>query len=152
MLFSSHINASFLWLVDSITDASCWFLTSTTGSISKKLSTCCCLIWASQVSHTYTKTYIYIVILCLSLVNLSNLFSCHHLMFCPVCVYSNHRAPGVGVCYIWQWVEQCLCCGCRRPEDQSLLCRGRSVPPELEVRLRTTFYEYVFEIINLSGL
>lgn len=53
-----------------------------------------------------------------------------------VCVYvcSNHRAPGVCVCYIWQWVEQCLCRGCRRPEDQSLLCRGRGVPPELKVK------------------
>lgn len=39
-----------------------------------------------------------------------------------LCVHSYHCAPGVGVCDIWQWPEQCLCCGCGRPEDQSVLC------------------------------
>lgn len=42
-----------MFLAASITDASCWFLTSTTDSTSKKLSTCCCLIWASQVLCSY---------------------------------------------------------------------------------------------------
>lgn len=58
-----------------------------------------------------------------------------------MCVCSNHRAPGVSVCYIWQWVKQCLCGGCWRSEDQYLLCGGRSVPSELEVSLsRTTTF------------
>lgn len=39
------------FLLTSITDASCWFQISTTDSMSRKLSTCCCLIWASQVFH-----------------------------------------------------------------------------------------------------
>lgn len=47
--------------------------------------------------------------------------------------HSNHCAPGVGVCDVRQWAEQCLRCGCWGPKDQSLLCRGRCVPKEFQV-------------------
>lgn len=60
--------------------------------------------------------------------NVHDLFSveCNYIfLFCPrtsLCVCSYHCAPGVSVCYIWQWPEQCLCCGCGRPEDKLVLC------------------------------
>lgn len=44
------------------------------------------------------------------------------LVLTLVCVCSYYCTPGVSVCYVWQWPEQRLCCGCGRPEDQLVLC------------------------------
>lgn len=65
----------------------------------------------------------------------------HHFVCFFICfvlmllffAHSNHCAPRVSVRNIWQWAEQCLRCGCRGPEDQSLLCRGWCVPQEFQV-------------------
>ncbi len=85
---------------------------------------------------------------------LSPLSSPQRLSCCD-CVYvcSDHRPSGVGMRHIWQWVEQCLCRGCWRPEDQSLLCRGRCVPPELKVGWGPiSDFIYVYEIIKFIDI
>ena len=52
---------------------------------------------------------------------------------CRSLVCSDRSPPGVCVCYLRQWPEQCLCGGRGRPEDQSVLCGGRGVSPQLQV-------------------
>lgn len=84
--------------------------------------------------------------------NVHDLFGveCNHIfLFCPrtsLCVCSYHCAPRVSVCYIWQWPEQCVCCGCGRPEDKLELCWGWSVPPELKVWLSHLWLQVIFFI------
>lgn len=65
------------------------------------------------------------------------------------CVCSNHCAPGVSLCHLWQWLKQCLCSGCGRPEDQCLLCRGWSVSPKLQVS-QPSYFIYLFAVSLIS--
>lgn len=93
----------------SITDASCWCRIFTTGNTSKKLSTCCYLIWASQV---HLSSQVFIIELYLGLVWGSIIFFCLFLRLTSasfhtqrsLCTKSRcvrHLAVGWAVLALW---------------------------------------------------